>query len=151
MSERGDMHTSDFWRMCDELHDEPLPRPLSFADYFICLARTALELKRVCESPIEVHLGTELVTLLSKSEQLTPQFKLDRFRYDFALDGQRKVLIECDGAEFHSTRAQQENDRLKDQAASRAGFPLLRFSGSDIFRNAKGCALVAIGELRRSP
>ena len=74
---------------------------------------------------------------------LHPQFPLAQFRYDFAVRAKWKltplVLVECDGKQFHSSIDQQANDKLKDEAASRAGIRLLRFTGSEIHRDIDAC------------
>ena len=100
----------------------------------------------VCESPIEVDLGV-MFLIASRAIgddyfQLVPQQVLGSFRYDFAITRQGKLigLIECDGKEFHSTTEQIANDRAKDKLAAQMGIRMFRFSGSDIWRDPKGCA-----------
>jgi very-short-patch-repair endonuclease len=79
---------------------------------------------------------------------LHPHFPLAQFRYDFAVRAKWKltplVLVECDGKQFHSSIDQQANDKLKDEAASRAGIRLLRFTGSEIHRDIDACVKHAI-------
>src|SRR5262249_31954635 len=108
-------------------------------------AVVAYDLSHQCESPIEVQLGAELKARRLEGDPVFPQYEWDRFRMDFAIlkDGHHPcVFVECDGKAFHSTPEQIANDRRKDQAAAEAGIDLYRFSGSDIFRNARGCATV---------
>lgn len=46
------------------------------------------------------------------------------------------VVVECDGHEFHDrTPAQASEDRRRDRVLQRLGFPLLRFTGTDVMRN----------------
>lgn len=143
-------------------HDEAFAdwAPIGFyVPYVVRLARAAVDLRQVCESPIEVQLGAELTAMAARyfdaahGLEIVPQFKFSRFRYDFAVMlGQSAVpvvLIECDGEEFHSTPAQRANDRLKDAAATQAGISMLRFTGSEIFRQPRDCVLVILGELLR--
>lgn len=105
------------------------------------------ELVRQCESPIEKSLAGALEEILGGyfrpgTVEIIPQFKLGRFRYDFAIMligstfyGTRPVfLIECDGKEFHGP-GQLENDLAKDAAALEIGAYCLRYRGSDIHRN----------------
>lgn len=114
------------------------------------IAALALRIKPLCESPIEVMLGAYLWQALGQSDgwRLTPQFKIGRFRYDFAIcDTDRAdvvVLVECDGKEFHSSPEQIANDRRKDAEADRQRFPIVRFTGADINRDPRSCALIAI-------
>ncbi len=115
-------------------------------------AAQAYILEEKCESPIEVILGAEIAMLGGESLELIPQFRLGRYRYDFAI--RRKdhpkfvVLIECDGKAFHSKPEQIANDRRKDSEARRAGMDLVRFTGSEIHKDVRNCALMAITRLR---
>lgn len=113
----------------------------------------AISLAPICESPIEVMLGSQLKAISSRSKleqilEVIPQFCLGRFRYDFALRLRRHptiiTLIECDGKEFHSTPEQIENDLCKNAAATAAGMHLMRFTGAEIYRDDFGCATRAI-------
>jgi len=114
-----------------------------------------------CESPIEVMFGVAVLFLYPNfafssaraprsvdHPSLVPQWPFLRYRMDLALfrPGERKpaVLVECDGAEFHSSPAQIANDKLKELAAKDAGIPLLRFTGKDIFKNYDACARLAV-------
>lgn len=115
--------------------------------------RIAEALRPLCESPIEVQLGIHLVRLLSGKEIVSvPQYRWHRWRMDFALkrpDGPPLLFIECDGRDFHSTSEQQANDRAKDRAARDARIPLMRFTGSAIYNDARACALLAIEQVAR--
>jgi len=107
-------------------------------------ARFALRARPLCDAVgWEFSVGTGDVDLV-----LHPQFPLERFRYDFAVrtKGRQKplLLVECDGKDFHSTSEQQANDLLKDAAASNAGIRLIRFTGSEINRDADGCVKYAL-------
>lgn len=111
------------------------------------LAAHAMVLAQECESPIEVQLGAELRAQAVDRFIIVPQFEWRCFRIDFAissLDMEVLALVECDGAAFHSTAAQIANDRRKDKAAEAAGIPMYRFTGSEIFRNAKACAALVL-------
>lgn len=115
-------------------------------------AHLSVKLAPRCESPIEIEFGARLLRQLRGTDlTLAPQYEWLRFRIDFALmrGDTPVVFIECDGKEFHSTSEQLANDRRKDAAAARAGIPLLRFSGSDIFRRSIACAELAIAEANR--
>ena len=96
----------------------------------------------LCESPIELSLAISLAPILSDDVQLIAQYPLQHYRMDFAIiaDGRPLLFIECDGQAFHSTPAQLANDAAKDRAAARVRIPLLRLTGSAIFRDASQCA-----------
>lgn len=50
------------------------------------------------------------------------------------------IAVELDGHDFHErTRAQSERDKSRDRALQRAGWLALRFTGSEVHRNVKGC------------
>jgi very-short-patch-repair endonuclease len=101
---------------------------------------------KVCESPIEIDLAvamdSELGALFDRHElKMVAQYAWHQFRIDFAIVRRSVPLlfIECDGAEFHSTKEQLARDRRKDAAALQSGIPLLRFTGSEIYRVVDGC------------
>ncbi len=53
----------------------------------------------------------------------------------------RKLIIECDGHEFHErTKAQASKDRSKDRDAILSGDDFFRFTGSEIWRDPMECA-----------
>lgn len=54
-------------------------------------------------------------------------------RVDFLLGD--RLIIEVDGYEFHSSRADFEEDRRRDAAASALGYRTLRFSHTQVERN----------------
>lgn len=70
------------------------------------------------------------------------------FRLDFALAPLEwmypeplPVVIEVDGHEFHErTKEQAERDRARDRFMAAHGATVLRFTGSEVWRNAGRCA-----------
>ena len=51
------------------------------------------------------------------------------------------VVVECDGHEFHEkTKEQAARDKRRDREILTAGFPVLRFTGSEVFRDPWSCA-----------
>jgi very-short-patch-repair endonuclease len=115
----------------------------------------AMEIGSLCDSEIEIDLAAltrALRVIDDPSLSLRHQFPLGRFLYDlyFKREGRSKplVVIECDGKEFHSTDEQIANDRAKDALAAKSGILLLRFSGSQIFRELDRCTQQVLKELR---
>jgi very-short-patch-repair endonuclease len=122
------------------------------------------------ESPIETIFGAKLALALrplcndigwkfsvgtgDDDLVLYPQFPLARFRYDFAVmakwTARPLVLIECDGKDFHSSADQQANDKLKDEAAAKAGIRLIRFTGSEINGDVDACVRHALSALLKA-
>jgi very-short-patch-repair endonuclease len=76
-----------------------------------------------------------------------PQVSIESYRVDFlfvtnGLTGRSHLLaVECDGHDFHErTREQATRDRGRDRSLMNLGIPVMRFTGSEISRNADACA-----------
>lgn len=121
------------------MRDETLMDGAYFADRVQAAARMA----RFTESPIEIMFGMALYDLLEDDWNLIPQFKFGKYRIDWALElpHRKAIFVECDGSEFHTRPDQVMKDRWRDVSIRRAGHKLFRFTGSEIYRNAEGCAL----------
>lgn len=62
-------------------------------------------------------------------------------RYDWICGKWRTVIVECDGHDFHErTKEQAARDRSRDRRASLSGFVVLRFTGSELWKDPLGCA-----------
>lgn len=63
------------------------------------------------------------------------------FRVDFALlDRTSRIAIELDGHDFHErTKEQAQRDKARDRALTRAGWRVVRFTGSEVFADANRC------------
>lgn len=62
-----------------------------------------------------------------------------KFKYDQAL--WRKLVIECDGHDFHErTKEQAARDRSRDRKLVTQGYTVFRFTGSELWRDPIGCA-----------
>ncbi|MDW7673939.1 MAG: DUF559 domain-containing protein [Bacillota bacterium] len=69
-----------------------------------------------------------------------PQYPIRGYRLDFAIfKNGIKLDVECDGKDFHSSPAQKKHDRKRTQVLNRAGWNVIRFSGSQIYRNVHKC------------
>lgn len=98
----------------------------------------------------------ELLELASRYRMVTDfmhvciesQIEVGRYRLDFVVvgygfeTGKPYLLgIECDGHDFHEkTKAQAARDKSRDRRMMSAGIPTLRFTGSEIWRDAGACA-----------
>ena len=117
-----------------------------------------------CESPIEKLLAAALlpVTLieeLSSAQRadggpprwtIHPQYPIGRYRADFFIEANyddcRSVIVECDGHDYHDrTKEQAARDKKRDRAIQAAGYPVLRFTGSELHRDAQACADEVLG------
>ena len=45
------------------------------------------------------------------------------------------IIVECDGFDYHSDRDRFTNDRQRDRTLISLGYEVLRFSGSEIYRD----------------
>ena len=95
--------------------------------------------------------------------EVTPQMPLGDHRVDFALEltftnpfhqmaatekpkylaeqVTEKLVVECDGHEFHEkTREQAKKDKSRDRDLLSRGYPVMRFTGSEIYRAPLKCA-----------
>lgn len=132
------------------------------------VARMTHPALRTCESPIERLFGTALILCMAYNwgkptshsflSEHAPQVRLQGqveaagFRVDFAIGwnygSQREttVAIECDGHDFHEkTKQQAARDKSRDRALSLEFAKVLRFTGSEIWRDPCACAMEAIG------
>jgi len=74
---------------------------------------------------------------------IASQHVLGRFRADFALmmEGGRKVVIECDGIEWHDRTNQQFiSERQRERDILILGWPVMRFTGAELMRDPNACA-----------
>lgn len=75
---------------------------------------------------------------------ITTQAQIGSYRVDFLvvnLTTDRKVVVECDGHEFHErTKEQAAHDRKRDRELQADGYLVLRYTGSEIWRDPVGCA-----------
>jgi very-short-patch-repair endonuclease len=124
-----------------------------------CIAATD-NFASLCESPIEVLLGASMMVGFNftapsyicighpSSETsvlvLVPQYQWEQYRIDFCIYPRAHpstlVFIECDGHDFHErTKEQAASDRKKDRSIQQSGIPILRFTGSEIYRDPLDC------------
>lgn len=60
-----------------------------------------------------------------------------------------RIAIECDGHDFHErTPEQAQRDKSRDRFLSEQGWIVLRFTGREITRDARSCALQAINAFK---
>lgn len=94
----------------------------------------------------------DLITVMPSSGlYLFPQFEVTfskSYRADFLLvvnnsdeSKLKKMIVECDGHEFHErTKEQAARDKGRDREFTTAGYTVMRFTGSEITRDAIACA-----------
>ena len=92
--------------------------------------------------------------------RLKPQTPIETdkgvFKIDFIVidenggDNKFIIAIELDGHDFHEkTKLQVEKDKKRERAIVRKGIYVLRFSGSEIIKDARGCIKEITGYLEK--
>lgn len=78
---------------------------------------------------------------------IQPQVQIGEFRVDFLCGwniGDRRftsVIVECDGHEFHErTKEQAARDKSRDRVLAEGAARVLRFTGSEIYKDPCACA-----------
>lgn len=100
------------------------------------------------ESPIELKLLQAIRGWLEHNDidyvTARTQVRMGPYRCDILLEdgsiGGRSLLIECDGREWHTAKNQVDRDKMRDRWFAARGIPVMRFSGAEIHRDARGCA-----------
>jgi very-short-patch-repair endonuclease len=77
-----------------------------------------------------------------------PQKQIGDYRVDFYIEKLSlvneqvlKVIVECDGHNFHErTKEQAQKDKERDRVLQSCGYPVFRFTGSEIWANPFKCA-----------
>jgi very-short-patch-repair endonuclease len=124
-------------------------------------------ISQICDSPIEKHfldgwLRNNLGAFTSRTDSETAkewkarlridtplasfdiytQYRIGEYRVDFlCVSGGARVIVECDGHEFHErTKEQAANDSRRERALVIGGYSVLRYTGSELYRDAMRCA-----------
>jgi len=111
-----------------------------------------------CESPIEqlmlIALNESLDFMMERTGfpiSCAPQVEIEtnrgKYRVDFLIDvwvnppdGFKYIVVECDGHEFHEkTKEQAQRDKSRDRDLLANGYAVLRFTGSEIWRDPRRC------------
>lgn len=110
-----------------------------------------------CESPIEQMMALALretmkpfefvsdnYFIINSQEEIELEGKLIRVDFLIAalIDGRTyHIVIECDGHDYHErTKEQAIKDRSRDRLFQRHGYTVMRFTGSEIYKNPFECA-----------
>ncbi|MQL48790.1 DUF559 domain-containing protein [Photorhabdus khanii] len=67
-----------------------------------------------------------------------PQYNVGKYRIDFAIPD-KKIAIELDGHDYHKTKYQRTYDAQRDRWLFGEGWQVLRFTGTEIYKNLDGC------------
>jgi very-short-patch-repair endonuclease len=147
----------------DEDPSEKVPNEIT--DGIRSISRAWMEGRRHCESPIEeIFLEKALFSNNGYTDVVWNEFpgafdhehsgfgacfemqaEIGPYRVDFLFttysDGfKRKLVVECDGHDFHEkTKEQARRDKARDRYFAKHGISVIRFSGSEIYRDADEC------------
>lgn len=97
-------------------------------------------------SPIEARFYESWQAVANGyGRKLVPQYELfgGKYRLDFA-EPESKIGIELDGYDYHSSKEAFTKDRKRQREIEAAGWRVIRFSGSEVYRDAAGCASEAL-------
>lgn len=84
-------------------------------------------------------------------KDLVPQVWIDRkYRVDFYAPA-KKMIIELDGHDYHSSPAQREHDARRDRYLSLQGFQIIRFTGREITRRVHQCVAEVLARMETLP
>lgn len=75
---------------------------------------------------------------------LQQQVSIGTYRVDFLIAGRRTAVVELDGHAFHErTKEQAARDKKRDRDLQTSGLAVLRFTGSEVWRDPHGAARAA--------
>lgn len=105
------------------------------------------------ESPIELKLLQAIRGWLDHNDlhghyTARTQVRVGVYRADIMLvdsASDDRLVVECDGREWHTSEKQVARDKQRDRYFAARRIPVMRFSGTEINRDARGCA-AQIGE-----
>ena len=97
------------------------------------------------ESPIEQLLVGSILGWLDHnglgSVIVETQREIGPFRADIlVITDNRQLVIECDGAAYHTSEEHVIRDKKRDRYFAARGISVMRFSGKEIHRDPRGCA-----------
>jgi len=102
------------------------------------------------ESPVEsLFMVAVYPYAFSERISILPQQEFGPYRADFVLErGDRRLVVEIDGHDYHErTKEQSSRDKKRDRWFMSQGIRVVRFTGSDVWRDAQACAREAVGIL----
>lgn len=92
-------------------------------------------------------LGKEYIFLFSQvpikigKKRYVVNFYFEKDEYVNRFNTDKKIVIECDGHEFHQkTKEQVKRDNEREYTLKMAGYEIIRFSGSQIYNEPFKCA-----------
>jgi very-short-patch-repair endonuclease/nucleoside 2-deoxyribosyltransferase len=112
--------------------DSPLEK--TFLDCLIETAETVRPSYSNDSAYLDIeHNGVHFLAIAQAVVEVPKRYRLDFLFYTDGL----KLAVEIDGHDFHEkTKEQAQRDKSRDRALTGAGFTVLRYTGSEIYRDA---------------
>ena len=102
--------------------------------------KTAFELYMDLNNKEYIFLFPQMPIKIGKKKYIV-DFYFEEDEYVNRFNTDKKIIIECDGHEFHQkTKEQVKNDNEREYDLKMAGYEILRFSGSQIYNEPFKCA-----------
>jgi len=98
-------------------------------------------------SPIEVSFWEAAQELIPSLER---EVWIDRYRVDFLIR-KHQVVIELYGFAYHNSKQKLTSDAKRERFIQRRGYHILRFTGSEIYRDVDKCVQEVLAFLRTQP
>ncbi|AHX12918.1 hypothetical protein CH75_06350 [Dyella jiangningensis] len=114
----------------------------------ICCCDHCFEIQtKGSSSPIETMMENAIAFARKNSYddarwEFHREWPVHEYQADFVLLAPAfMIVIECDGHDYHErTKEQAAHDRKRDRAMTVSGITVLRYTGSEIWRNPFACA-----------
>lgn len=150
-----------YLELCESPIERRLAKALAFAiwpgtkdiDRFHAIGTLAgAAVQAVIDAEDEEAQAMARLASIADVVQIEPQAKVLSYRLDFLVTASFGVKdrppcrlgVECDGAEFHTGVDQRVRDWERQSEIEATGLDMIRFTGSQIFHEAHGCARVVV-------
>lgn len=101
---------------------------------------TAFELYMKLNNKEFIMLFSQMPIKIGKKKYVA-DFYFEKDKYINCFNTNKRIIIECDGHEFHQkTKEQVKRDNEREYALKMAGYEIIRFSGSQIYNEPFKCA-----------
>lgn len=135
--------SQEMWNNCVELVKSPIERLLWIALHAVCKVNCVEINAEPWYDGKEERQGFGL--------HVVPQLEIEPYRVDFLVwnevhkQATTDWVIECDGHEFHErTKAERQYEKKRDRFLTTRGYKILRFTGSEIFKDPYSVAVEII-------
>lgn len=101
---------------------------------------TAFDLYQLWNSKENIFLFSQ-AEIITDNKRYIADFLFETDEFVNRFNTNKKIIIECDGYEFHQkTKEQVQHDNEREYDLKMAGYEVLRFSGTQIYNNPIKCA-----------